>query len=70
MSSFGATEVSEISRNLSGTRDVRVLSPLDLSRLRLVMVSRDHSTLGPSAAFFKESIRRVAITGTKIVFAL
>ena len=34
------------------------------------MVSRDHNPFGSTAAFFKESMRRDAMTGTRIVFAL
>ena len=34
------------------------------------MVSRDHTPLGPTDAFFSESMRREAMTGMRIVFAL
>lgn len=36
----------------------------------LVIVERDHGVCGPAAAFFKESMRRDAIVGTRIVFTL
>jgi hypothetical protein len=41
-----------------------------LAEDELVMVSRDHATFGSREAFFKESMRREAMTGTRIVFAL
>ena len=34
------------------------------------MVSRDHTAFGWTEAFFKESMSRDAMTGTRIVFAL
>lgn len=34
------------------------------------MIWRDHSPVGSAEAFFKDSMRRVAIIGVKIVFAL
>lgn len=41
-----------------------------LPDLGLVMVSKDHATFGSRAVFFRESIRRDAMTGTRIVFVL
>ena len=46
------------------------LSSIDLPQLGLVIVSSDHTTIGPTAAFFKESMRRDAMIGTKIEFVL
>ena len=37
---------------------------------KLVMVERDHGAYGRAAAFFKESMRRDAMVGTRIVFTL
>jgi hypothetical protein len=34
------------------------------------MVLRDHTAFGSADAFFKESMRRDAMTGTRTVFAL
>ena len=34
------------------------------------MVEKDHGTVGSAAAFFKESIRRDAMVGMRIKFAL
>jgi hypothetical protein len=42
----------------------------DLLGFAMVIVSRDHGIFGWTLAFFKESMRRDAITGTRIVFAL
>ena len=57
---------------LPGTRDANRIVPssADLPQVVFVMVSRDHTPSGPMAAFFKESMRREAMTGTKIVLAL
>ena len=38
--------------------------------LHPVIVSRDQGLVGSTAAFFNESIRREAMTGTKITFTL
>jgi len=35
-----------------------------------LMVLRDHDISGPVVAFFKESMRRDAMIGTRIVFTL
>lgn len=71
-SSFGLVEVSAVSCSSLGTCGAKrmTLSSADLPRLELVMVSSDHTTFGPAAAFFKESMRRDAMTGTKIEFVL
>ena len=70
-SSSGAVEVREIPCDPPGGRDANwtVLSPVDPPR-PVVMVPRDHAPMGSTAAFFKESMRRDAMTGTKIVFVL
>ena len=44
--------------------------PVDLPWFMLVMVLRDHGIFGWAAAFFKESMRRDAMTGTRVEFAL
>jgi len=63
-----------MSRNLTGTRSARpaVTPPVGLPRLVLVvvMVLEDHDPFGPAAAFFKESMRRDAMIGIKVEFAL
>ena len=38
--------------------------------LKLVMVATDHAPFGSAAAFFKDSMSRVAMTGVKIGCAL
>jgi len=45
-------------------------SPASLPELGSFMVSRDHCPFGSAAAFFKESMRRDAMTEIIIVFAL
>ena len=47
-----------------------VPSPVGLPWPVVVMISRDHGIVGLTVAFFKESMRRDAITGIRIVFAL
>ena len=47
-----------------------VSSSIDIPWFIVVMVSRDHGFFGWEVAFFKESMRRDAMTGTRIVFAL
>ena len=49
----------------SGGMERRVPSPAGLPVLKLAMVGTVH-VLGSAAAFFKESMRRDAMTGTKI----
>ena len=68
----GAVGVSDSSCSPPGARDAKwmVLSSGGLPQPGLVIVSRDHSTVGPRAAFFNDSMRREAMTGTKVVFAL
>ena len=63
---------SEISCNPLDARDAEwmVPSPVSPPWLIVVMVSRDHAPFGSTAAFFRESMRRDAMTGTKIVFIL
>ena len=66
-------EVCETSRNPLNTHDGAkwgIASSFDLAILIVVRVSRDHGSFIWAAAFFKESMRRDAMTGTKIVFAL
>jgi hypothetical protein len=60
------------SRNLPGSRGAEWMVPpiADPSELGLDMVSIDHGIFGSRDAFFKESIRRDAIIGTRTVFAL
>ena len=55
-----------------GTRDGELMipPPVDLPWFMLVMVLRDHGIFGWAAAFFKESMRRDAMTGTRVEFAL
>ena len=67
-SSFGGAGVSEISCDLPSNGDAKLeaLSSSDPPAPKLVMVVRDHGPVGSSAAFFKESMRRDAMTGTKI----
>jgi len=71
-SSFGAAEACEISCNPLGTRGVglTVPSPVDLPRLMVAMVSRDHGTSAWAVAFFKEIMRRDAMTGMRSMFVL
>lgn len=71
-SSFSPLEVSEVPQGSIDTCGAKrmILSSACTPKLRLVMVSIDHTTLGPTAAFFKESIRRDAMTGTKTEFVL
>lgn len=42
----------------------------DLPPLEMAVVSNDHTTFGLMAAFCRDSMRRDAITGTKVEFAL
>jgi len=44
--------------------------PVVLPWLMMVIVLRDHGIFGWSAAFFRESMRRDAMTGTRTEFAL
>ena len=66
--SFGAAGAREIPCD----RGVGSMIPplADLPQLMLVMVLRDHGIFGWAAAFFRESMRRDAMTGTRTVFAL
>jgi hypothetical protein len=66
-SSSGVVGASEISCNSPDTLDAKRAVP---SQPGLVMVSSDHAPSGSTAAFFKESMRRDAMTGTKVVFTL
>lgn len=70
-SSLGKARVSEISCDTSKVREAKWIVPAH----RLVLpasdiVSRDHSPAGSTAAFFRESMRRDAMTGTKTMFTL
>ena len=71
-SPLSAAEVGEISSNLLGTCGVEpaVSSPVDLPRLTVDIVLKDRNPFSSTAASFKESMRRDAMTGAKIVFAL
>lgn len=71
-SSFGTVEVSDGSCGPPGTHEAKRIVPLfaDLPQAGLVMVSRDHTSCGWAADLFKESMRRDAMTGTKMEFAL
>ena len=65
-------DVCRISCDLPETRVAKQIVPSPASSLEvaLAMVSRDHTPFGSVDAFFKESMRRDAMTGTRIVFAL
>lgn len=74
-SSFGRVEVAEVSCDPSSTRSVDsvewgVPSCCNFPLPVLVMVVSDHPPFGLTAAFFKESIRRVAMMGMKSADAL
>ena len=70
--SFCDTGVGGVSCGAPGTRDAKLtaLFSADLPQVAFVMVLRDHTPIGPHAAFFKESMRRDAMIGRKIIFAL
>ena len=55
-----------------GVRDAKwiVTRSVDTPLLELVIVERDHGVCGLAAAFFKESMRRDVIVGTRTVFTL
>jgi len=64
--SFGGTRDSGIScgaKWMVMSSDVVLLPKSDI-------VERDHEAYGSAAAFFRESMRRDAMVGTKIVFTL
>lgn len=63
--SFCVAAASEVSCDTEGSRDAnwRVL-------LASVIVARDHGSAGSAAAFFRESMMRVAMIGTKVAYNL
>lgn len=71
-SSIPSSLCAEDSCNLLGGGGAGCAAPprAGLPEPELVMVSNDHATLGSTVAFFKESMRREAMIGTRIVFAL
>jgi len=62
----------EVGDGSCGPHDAKRIAPSsdDPPQFGLVMVSRDHTACGWAADLFKESMRRDAMTGTKIVFAI
>lgn len=75
MSSISASAgiVDKIPRRPLRTRDAKGVIPFSskFPRVRLVIVSRDHAGfLGFPTAFFRESMRRDAISGMNVVFTL
>lgn len=63
--------ITEISRNGKNVRDMKwMVSFAGNPPAKLDMVVRDHGFAGSTAAFFKESMMRAAIIGTKVVFSL
>jgi len=71
-SSFGAVGVGWTSCNPSGIRCAEwlTLPSAGIPRFIVAIVSRDHGLFSWTVAFFKESMRRDDMTGTKIVLAL
>ena len=63
-------DANEMPCDSPATGGAKRTDPFTSLQDELVMVSRDHIRFDSAAAFFRESIRRVAMTGTKIVFAL
>ena len=70
--SFDGLRVPEISCDPLSVQDAKRIVPTSgvFPLPKLVIVMRDHGTAGSAAAFFKESMRRDAMTGTKTVFTL
>lgn len=66
-SSFGKGRVSNVSWDAPNTRDAKLIC---VALPESDIVSIDHGLVGSTAAFFKESMRRDAMTGTKTMFAL
>jgi len=70
--SFGRSKVSEIWRDTSNVCSVKRVTPCSciVPLSTSDMVERDHGTVGSAAAFFRESMRRDAMIGTRVVFTL
>ena len=68
--SSGRTGISENSCDPRGNCDAKWRVPSVVSLPTSVIVARDHCSFGSLAASFRESMRRDAMTGTKIAFAL
>lgn len=62
--------IPEISCDPSSAHDAKWMVSSVVLLPESLMVLRDHGTFGSMAAFFKESMRRDAIIGTKTVFTL
>lgn len=70
-SSLGEPTAPKISWVTSNVCGAKLVVPIRCAvLLESDMVSRDHGSVGLVAAFFKESIMRDAMTGTKTVFTL